>query len=1116
MSFPFTLPPIRSPCSADRTSRRIEGSTAGHFTRAWHRLLGTADYNNDGRVDLATYRSKARDQDLNNGFEEVCVHYGPFPRGQHVQFGDIYNYTLETYDRSKASCVRFNSFVGINHLQLGLLSDKAWERDLNEAAQAEQVHLGPSSQPPGIVINFRSCRACDQFRFDTGIALLSLGGDRSGIASPFVVDAPKSLAAGAGALEGVPAWLKVLLVHEEPSLDERDWKSGSSHGIREVRTGFDLDHNGASDLAFTLDGRQYVAFNAFSGAHDGRKVSSSQLPPDCMLIGELRTGPLSSWFSPILQPSHDFNRDGRADLVVSYEARPFPVNPVIKWPDRTYTSTGATSQGSNHADITVSRGIRASNAFDGNKGAHNSAVPAWPDPTYFSGTYTGGTNINGYLGDWIKIDLRQSVVLSYYKIYPDPAVYTRAIAHPRDFALFGSDDNWNRYELDRRTGIDWSDFQPQEFQISGRRAYRWYFLIINSIGHSGQYVTPELCELEFYGEASATYAGRLGDPAPEHDSGIFVLTGPYEASRTSLGTPLARGYDRNFYAFNEGKGFHLFQIPSMLSSPSGVNYLSWGDFNQDRASDLLALVVNPHDAASESFPPLVRPMLILGCGGYIPACQNGIVDPGEQCDDGNSFDMDGCSPQCEYEDPSGTGNGAVWACTDDAGGRTSCCRSLLNPVTQAYVCTCAGQASPSAGYTVRADCSLRDVDECASRIATCHEDAVCQNLDATVFQNDTYRCFCPPGMNGDGVQRCDIFVFITKFDLQLDSLPEGGSTDLEGIIRSLFDNKVFPASVQLGDIEVRFVQASRRRRRSLLQESGAELEVSVTSGSEEEMDSLTTEIDTDAALASVCNATNQTGECGVVSQPPRSVVVTVDQAFGTVQTILSGFAIPFIGFDSDTGVWTVRARYVPDTPNTISSLYMSKPGKPPYNNQVKDSFFVSMHPCMRSSSICCLNDYKDLYEVGPFHDNITRSIGTCGQEIRERDTLGLFSAEENRQIVDQFFAKYPLSSVRRVSDTDVELLISTLDIRDSFSVVEQIGTGYTMHFAVGMSYYTLLPAPAVSTVAAQVNAFFVVTDTITVSFASQQEYTFLKYITVSILQVLAPSPSFCRPAPPCH
>ena len=51
-----------------------------------------------------------------------------------------------------------------------------------------------------------------------------------------------------------------------------------------------------------------------------------------------------------------------------------------------------------------------------------------------------------------------------------------------------------------------------------------------------------------------------------------------------------------------------------------------------------------------------------------------------------------------------------------------------------------------------------------------------------------------------------------------------------------------------------------------------------------------------------------------------------------------------------------------------------------------------------------------------------------------------------------------------------------------------------------MNYFTLLPANALSTTASQTQLEIVVTNTLTFSFATQQDYTFVKYITLSLYQ----------------
>src|SRR5262245_1623991 len=45
---------------------------------------------------------------------------------------------------------------------------------------------------------------------------------------------------------------------------------------------------------------------------------------------------------------------------------------------------------------------------------------------------------------------------------------------------------------------------------------------------------------------------------------------------------------------------------------------------------------------------------LAGCSSdatMTPVCGNGVVDPGEECDDGNTTGGDGCSSECTNETP---------------------------------------------------------------------------------------------------------------------------------------------------------------------------------------------------------------------------------------------------------------------------------------------------------------------------------------------------------------------------------------------------------------------------------------------------------------------------------
>ena len=53
-------------------------------------------------------------------------------------------------------------------------------------------------------------------------------------------------------------------------------------------------------------------------------------------------------------------------------------------------------------------------------------------------------------------------------------------------------------------------------------------------------------------------------------------------------------------------------------------------------------------SSSSGFPPC-SPSSSSSSSGGGPNCGNGTLDPGEQCDDGNHLDLDGCDSSCRYE-----------------------------------------------------------------------------------------------------------------------------------------------------------------------------------------------------------------------------------------------------------------------------------------------------------------------------------------------------------------------------------------------------------------------------------------------------------------------------------
>ena len=121
-----------------------------------------------------------------------------------------------------------------------------------------------------------------------------------------------------------------------------------------------------------------------------------------------------------------------------------------------------------------------------------------------------------------------------------------------------------------------------------------------------------------------------------------------------------------------------------------------------------------------------------------PACGNGIVQSGEQCDDGNAADGDCCSSACQIEaaesvcraaagacDLAETCDGVTTACPADAKS-TAVCRPSVDSCDVAESCDGAADACP-ADVTLPDGAACDDGDAC-TQTDVC-QDAICQGSD---------------------------------------------------------------------------------------------------------------------------------------------------------------------------------------------------------------------------------------------------------------------------------------------------------------------------------------------------------------------------------------------------
>ena len=493
------------------------------------------------------------------------------------------------------------------------------------------------------------------------------------------------------------------------------------------------------------------------------------------------------------------------------------------------------------------------------------------------------------------------------------------------------------------------------------------------------------------------------------------------------------------------------------------------------------------------------------CTGLLAVCSNGVINEGEQCDDGNMNNGDGCSSSCQLEDTN------AWLCTNAPNnGITSCCVALTNPLTEEKVCSCAGITgydSAVTGYTITPTCQKLNLDECLAGTHNCHRNAICVDKDAvSTDPAQLFECVCPPGLVGDGINECQVYSFQTRFTL-IKTNAEASSFDKEAFKQYLITSGTISSSISPSRILVEVVDyngsgGNNNARRLLqvrqLQQSGSIL-ITVT------ISSLTAE-DQQTVTASTQVSNLQSDLTLSVQTAPASVKDAYDNAGEAILTKSNGFRVTGIQYNESDATWVVGVVYSYGSPNVVSSLYLPKAGtSQPYSTSVQNTYLIAQHPCMVSQSVCCMLDYQTKYQLGSFSANITNSVGACDENTSNANTQDLgFDPAGNEYAIDHALDEYPDSWIERVGPGEIKLHIAQTDLSNSgLAMKEPLPNnqqGYLLTFFIGMTHFTMLPANSLSTVASQSKIQLSISSSLTFSFSTSQDSTVLRYITLQIMQ----------------
>ena len=144
-------------------------------------------------------------------------------------------------------------------------------------------------------------------------------------------------------------------------------------------------------------------------------------------------------------------------------------------------------------------------------------------------------------------------------------------------------------------------------------------------------------------------------------------------------------------------------------------------------------------------------------------CGNDLLEPGEQCDDGNTEDGDGCSSTCQLEIVPGCGNG-IWEPVDGeqcdwgplngllpCGCRADCSETPDNtPCDDGRFCTGADVCTPRSGWK---GCDGSGTGPCDD-LVDCTHDTCNELLDTCRHEVDD--SLCDDGDPCNGVETCDL------------------------------------------------------------------------------------------------------------------------------------------------------------------------------------------------------------------------------------------------------------------------------------------------------------------------------------------------------------------------
>jgi hypothetical protein len=207
---------------------------------------------------------------------------------------------------------------------------------------------------------------------------------------------------------------------------------------------------------------------------------------------------------------------------------PAILNNLIKFPR--FPATANTYTYSSGTTVVVNGSTRWYNADPATMDTHNYYTAfnysitdtGWGSADNSYNTSTGSainTYRTGYAGEYIQIDLGESMVLKAYKIHPISDFAGGVLRAPKDFRMYASNDpnSWTNINHSSWTLIDeeinttsYTLYTPKSFIVNNNSMYRYYVLIINKTFSSNTNGMCQIAEIELYVLIFFSYINKLG------------------------------------------------------------------------------------------------------------------------------------------------------------------------------------------------------------------------------------------------------------------------------------------------------------------------------------------------------------------------------------------------------------------------------------------------------------------------------------------------------------------------------------------------------------------------------------------------------------------------------